>query len=90
MERIDEIVMPERSGNDNAPISPQMREALTYLLEALKAKNFDMVDSSLARLQALPLAGKIREAASAIAGFILTADLQKAADIATALLGRRD
>jgi hypothetical protein len=40
----------------------------------------------LARLQAVPLAGKTRAAVSEIADSVLTMDFQKAKDFATALL----
>jgi HPt (histidine-containing phosphotransfer) domain-containing protein len=88
--QIDGLATPECSGNGEEPIPLEMREALTHLMEALKAKNFDMIDSSLARLQDLPPTGKMRGIISGIADSILTADFLKAEDVVSALLRRND
>jgi signal transduction histidine kinase/HPt (histidine-containing phosphotransfer) domain-containing protein/ActR/RegA family two-component response regulator len=90
MARIDELTTSHCSGGGEESIPPEMREAMTCLIEALKAKNFDMIDSSLARLQDLPLGGNTRAAVSELTDLILTADLQKAEEILTVLLRRND
>ncbi|MDR1659946.1 MAG: Hpt domain-containing protein [Desulfovibrio sp.] len=90
MTQIGEFARPEHSGDGAEPIPPEMREALTHLLEALKAKDFDEVDALLACLQALPLTGKIRAAVSELADLILIADFGRATDRLADILMRRN
>jgi HPt (histidine-containing phosphotransfer) domain-containing protein len=78
--RIGEIASAVRSGDNEKQVRPELGEALMRLREALEAKDFEAVDSTLARLQALPLTEKTRGAVREIADCILTADLQKAMD----------
>jgi signal transduction histidine kinase/CheY-like chemotaxis protein len=86
--RIGAVLELPRDVNDEKRVEAEIGEALLLLREALEAKDFDAMDAVLARLQALPLTGKIREAVSEIADFILTADFRKAADAVNILLMR--
>jgi signal transduction histidine kinase/CheY-like chemotaxis protein len=83
--RIEEITSAARSGDSEKQAGPELREALAHLQETLIAKDFEAVDSMLARLRFLPLAGKTREAISEITDFVLDAEFGKAADAAAAL-----
>ncbi|MDR1545201.1 MAG: response regulator [Deltaproteobacteria bacterium] len=87
--RIEEIAAAAPSGDDEKTDGPELREALTCLSQALAANDFAAIDSTLARLQALPLAGKTGEAISDLADCILDAEFGKAADMAAALLSGR-
>jgi CheY-like chemotaxis protein/nitrogen-specific signal transduction histidine kinase len=78
--RIGAVLESARDGDDEKRAEPEIKEALMLLREAMEAKDFDAVDSALARLQALPLAGKTRAAVSELADLILVADFGKAAD----------
>jgi signal transduction histidine kinase/CheY-like chemotaxis protein len=89
-ERIGGITAAAPAGDGETRVEPDMGEALARLREALEAKDVDATDDALARLQALPLAGETREAVSATADFILTADLQKALEAVISLSGRGD
>jgi signal transduction histidine kinase len=84
--RIREIAASARVGDSETRLEPDIGEALARLREALEAKDVDAIDDALARLQALPLAGKMRQVVSEIANFVLTADFRKAADSMTNLL----
>jgi HPt (histidine-containing phosphotransfer) domain-containing protein len=88
--RIGEITASARSGNNETQAEPDIGEALARLREALEAKDFDTVDSVLARLQALPLTGKMRQVVSEISDLVLTADFQKAAAALTDLSRQND
>jgi signal transduction histidine kinase/CheY-like chemotaxis protein len=89
--RIGAIVVSARDGDsEETPVESNIWEALARLREALQAKDVDEVDSALAHLQAMPLTGKMRQAASEIADFVLTADFQKAADALTDLFKQKD
>jgi HPt (histidine-containing phosphotransfer) domain-containing protein len=65
--------------------TPGIGEALARLREALEAKDIDATDAELARLQALPLTGKMSEAISEIADLVLMMEFKKAESIATSL-----
>jgi signal transduction histidine kinase/CheY-like chemotaxis protein len=78
--RIREITASAQAGNSEKRIESDIGAALARLREALEAKDFDALDAALARLQALPLTGKIRADVSELAYFILIADFRKAAD----------
>jgi HPt (histidine-containing phosphotransfer) domain-containing protein len=78
--RIEEFTAAARSANDEGQVTPEIRQALAQLREALRAGDVDATDAALARLQALPLSGKYSAAVSEIADYILTADFLKALD----------
>ncbi|MDR1686895.1 MAG: response regulator [Desulfovibrio sp.] len=67
-------------------LNPTVAENLEQLRDALRGKEFDAADAALARLQALPLSEKLRDAVSETADCILTAEFAKASDIVSALL----
>ncbi|MDR2076800.1 MAG: response regulator [Desulfovibrio sp.] len=90
IERIGEITAPALAGNGETQAGPAIGETLAHLREALEAKNLHAIDAGLARLQALPLAGKIRAAVCEISDSILMVDFQKATDVATALLEQKE
>jgi signal transduction histidine kinase/CheY-like chemotaxis protein len=87
-ERIGKVTAAARAGDGETRVEPDIGETLARLREALEAKDIDATDAALARLQAMPLAGKTRETVSEIADFILTADLQTALDAVIFLSGR--
>jgi signal transduction histidine kinase/CheY-like chemotaxis protein len=84
-ERIGEITTAERAGNGETQANPEISEALARLREALEARDIDATDAALARLQALPLTGKMSEAISEIADLILLMEFEKAESIVTSL-----
>ncbi|MDR1935698.1 MAG: response regulator [Candidatus Accumulibacter sp.] len=86
--QIGEIPALARSDDGEQEAGLETEEALARLLEALNAKDMDSMDAALTRLQAMRLAGKMREAVSEIADYILTADFGEAEDIIRVLLGR--
>jgi CheY-like chemotaxis protein len=88
--RIEEITTEAHSGDSEKQDRPELREILACLQEALEAKDFEAMDSALARLQALPLAEEARGAVGEIADCILTADLQNAMKAVTSLAGREE
>ncbi|MDR1612559.1 MAG: response regulator [Planctomycetota bacterium] len=87
--RIGAVLESERHGYGEERVEPETGEALARLREAMRAKDFDAVDSALARLQALPLTGKIRSAISEIADFTLMMDFQGAVAAINSLLERQ-
>jgi PAS domain S-box-containing protein len=86
--RIGEFTASARSAGGEGRITPEMRQALTQLREALEAGDVDAVDAAQALLQALSLSEKYGGAVSEIADYILTADFDKALDAVIAVLGR--
>jgi CheY-like chemotaxis protein len=78
--RISAVLELTRNGDDEKRVEPEIEKDLMRLREAMQAKDFDALDSALARLQDLPLTGKTRVAVSELADFILIADFGKAAD----------
>jgi signal transduction histidine kinase/CheY-like chemotaxis protein len=83
--RIEEITAAARSGDDEKRDDPAIGEAVERLREALEVRDIDAMDAALARLQALPLTGKTREAISGLTDFVLDAEFEKAADMVTSL-----
>jgi HPt (histidine-containing phosphotransfer) domain-containing protein len=92
MARISEITAEARSGSDeagpDAASEALLRETLVGLQAALEARDTDVVDSALAKLQSLPLTSKTRAAVDDIARHVLFGDLKKAAEAVNALLER--
>jgi HPt (histidine-containing phosphotransfer) domain-containing protein len=88
--RIGEVAASARSESGGQEAGQETEEALARLLAALNAKDMDAMDAALIRLQAMPLAGKTREAVDEIADCILTADFGKAEETIRILLGRKD
>jgi HPt (histidine-containing phosphotransfer) domain-containing protein len=88
--RIEEIAAEARHGESGKQAKPELRETLTRLREALEAKDFEAIDSSLAHLRALPQPKRTYGAVWEIAEYILTADFQKAEDVVATLLNQRD
>jgi signal transduction histidine kinase/DNA-binding NarL/FixJ family response regulator len=62
----------------NPEFVPELEEILERLRGSLEARDFMGIDASLERLQALPLSGKMRAAASEAADFILLMEFEKA------------
>ncbi|MDR2604032.1 MAG: response regulator [Desulfovibrio sp.] len=85
--RIGAFTAAARSADEEGQVTPEMRQALARLREALEAGDVDATDAALARLQALPLSGKYSGAVSEIADYILTADFLKALEAVTAVSG---
>jgi CheY-like chemotaxis protein/HPt (histidine-containing phosphotransfer) domain-containing protein len=83
--RLGEIAAMARAGDEEKQADPEIWEALARLSEALKAKDIDAIYAARTRLQALPLTGKVLEAVSEIADFILTMEFQKAVEAVTVL-----
>jgi signal transduction histidine kinase/CheY-like chemotaxis protein len=82
--RIEELTAAARAGDDEKqarPELPEFGETLARLRNALEAKDLEAVDSALAKLQALPLAGKTRATVSGIADFVLNAEFGKATNM---------
>ncbi|MDR2054574.1 MAG: response regulator [Desulfovibrio sp.] len=75
-----------REGADEECGDPAFKENLEGLREALEARDIDAVDDALARLQALPLSGGLREVVAEAADLVLDADFTKAAALVGALL----
>jgi CheY-like chemotaxis protein len=90
MARIREISESAYAGSgDDGKQPAAVEEILTCLRTALEAGEATAADAALARLQALPLAGKMRGAVSGIEDSFLMMDFQKAADAVTALLKQK-
>ncbi|MDR2450763.1 MAG: response regulator, partial [Candidatus Accumulibacter sp.] len=84
--RIGEFLASTRSGESEGEFDPELAEALASLREALEAKDFDAMDTALARAQSRPMEGRMRDALTRIADFLLTAEFEKAAKTVRSLL----
>jgi signal transduction histidine kinase/DNA-binding NarL/FixJ family response regulator len=87
MAQITEFSASFHAANGEEGIDPAMKGVLARLREVLAAKDFAAIDAVLAQAQSLPVAGKVREAVSEIADFILMSDFRKAEDAIGKLLG---
>jgi signal transduction histidine kinase/CheY-like chemotaxis protein len=76
----------EANSFEQSSFKPEVKTALMCLDQALGAKDFEAIDIELAKLQALPLTGKVGDIVSEIASSILTADYQKAQDDLSGLI----
>ncbi|MDR1686823.1 MAG: hypothetical protein LBR82_10405, partial [Desulfovibrio sp.] len=88
--RISAFTASAHSADGEGRATPEMREALAQLEEALGARDVDARDAAMTRLQALPLPGKQHAAVSEIADCILTADFHRALDAVIALRRQGD
>jgi CheY-like chemotaxis protein len=88
--KIGELLALAPSEESQPADNPETGSILSRLQEALEAKDVDAIDAELARLQALPLTGKTREAIVEIADFILSAEFEKATKTVMALCWQRD
>jgi HPt (histidine-containing phosphotransfer) domain-containing protein len=71
-------------------IDSEMRKDLTILMNALQAKDFELMESSLERLRKLAPSRKMSGSISEIEDHILIADFQKAIDLLTTLLNQKN
>ncbi|MDR1079370.1 MAG: response regulator [Deltaproteobacteria bacterium] len=76
--RVRELLASSRPGRRDGGVGPEYFRILGTLRSALDSLDVSAVDSSLAKLQALPLSTNKQEAVSAIADLVLTADFQSA------------
>jgi hypothetical protein len=82
LERIDAALSQARHHNKEDSDGRQVRcehELLAQLKNALAQEDIDVMDKALEALKAMPLASDLRDALSAIAECILSADFTKAA-----------
>jgi PAS domain S-box-containing protein len=86
--RIGEFTASARSAGGEGRSTPEMRQALTQLRDALEARDVDAINAAPALLHALSVPGKYGGVVSEIADYILTADFHNALDAVIALLGR--
>ena len=83
----DATAAAQSTARESAPAA-LVREAVAELKEALDTKDMDGMDTSLAKLQNLPLATEEQAAVADIAQYIIFGNFKKAAEAINALLAR--